>query len=144
MPMVNDLKNHFKDYNDTKDILEELEYKMMQLESEMYNVKAVKYSITPSGSGLYNDNKPFQIVKKDKLVEQIDIIRKEVERLEKKYIKEIYCINDGKLRRVLRLIYLQGMDVEEIAEMMQYTSNHVYKLKKKAEEEFRKIIQKNN
>ena len=138
--MTNELKYHFKDYKDSKDILEELEYKMLQLEADMYNVKAVKYSNMPGGTSSYNDSKPFQIVKKDQLEEQIEIVRKEVERLEKKYIKEIYKIDDGKLRRIMRLIYLQGMNVEEISEMMQYTTNHVYKLKKKAEDEFRRII----
>ena len=101
-----DVSLHFKEYRDNKQRIEECVYLIKEIESTMYNVRAVSYNKMPSGATTYIDSKPIMIKQKDDLIEKIDILKAYGEKLEKKHISEIRQIDDDKLRRVLRMYYI--------------------------------------
>lgn len=135
-----DVSLHFKEYRDNKQRIEEAVYQVKEIESNMYNVRAVSYGKLPSSNTTYTDSKPIMIKLKDDLMEKIEGLRKTGEELEKRHLEEIYKIDDDKLRRVLRLYYMDCMRVEDIADLMQCSVDHVYKLRRIADREFNKII----
>lgn len=135
-----DLNIHFKDYRDNKQRIEEAVYQVKEIESSMYNVRAVSYGNMPSINTTYTDSKPIMIKLKDDLMEKIDALKQTGEELERKHLGEIYKIDDDKLRRVLRLYYMDCMKVEDIANLMQCSVDHVYKLRRIADRQLQAFI----
>lgn len=135
-----DLNIHFKEYRDNKQRIEEAVYQVKELESSMYNVRAVSYGKMPSINTTYTDSKPIMIKLKDDLMEKINALKQTGEELERKHLGEIYKIDDDKLRRVLRLYYMDCMKVEDIANMMQCSVDHVYKLRRIADRQLQAFI----
>lgn len=135
-----DLNIHFKEYRDNKQRIEEAVYQVKEIESNMYNIRAVSYGKIPSSNISYTDSKPIMIKMKDDLMEKIEGLKKTGEELEKRHLDEIYEIDDDKLRRVLRLYYMDCMRVEDIADMMQCSVDHVYKLRRIADRQFQTVI----
>ena len=135
-----DLNIHFKEYRDNKQRTEEAVYQVKELESSMYNVRAVSYGNMPSINTTYTDSKPIMIKLKDDLMEKINALKQTGEELERKHLGEIYKIDDDKLRRVLRLYYMDCMKVEDIANMMQCSVDHVYKLRRIADRQLQAFI----
>ena len=134
------LNIHFKEYRDNKQRIEEAVYQVKELESSMYNVRAVSYGNMPSINTTYTDSKPIMIKLKDDLMEKINALKQTGEELERKHLGEIYKIDDDKLRRVLRLYYMDCMKVEDIANMMQCSVDHVYKLRRIADRQLQAFI----
>lgn len=139
-----DLNIHFKEYRDNKQRIEEAVYQVKEIESSMYNVRAVSYGNMPSINTTYTDSKPIMIKLKDDLMEKIDALKQTGEELERKHLGEIYKIDDDKLRRVLRLYYMDCMKVEDIANLMQCSVDHVYKLRRIADRQFQSVIYNRN
>lgn len=135
-----DLNMHFKEYRDNKQRIEEAVYQVKEIESRMYNVRAVSYGNMPSINTTYTDSKPIMIKLKDDLMEKIDALKQTGEELERKHLGEIYKIDDDKLRRVLRLYYMDCMKVEDIANLMQCSVDHVYKLRRIADRQLQAFI----
>lgn len=142
--MSADLNIHFKEYRDNKQRIEEAVYQVKEIESRMYNVRAVSYGNMPSINTTYTDSKPIMIKLKDDLMEKIDALKQTGEELERKHLGEIYKIDDDKLRRVLRLYYMDCMKVEDIANLMQCSVDHVYKLRRIADRQFQSVIYNRN
>ena len=139
-----DLNIHFKEYRDNKQRIEEAVYQVKEIESSMYNVRAVSYGNMPSINTTYTDSKPIMIKLKDDLMQKIDALKQTGEELERKHLGEIYKIDDDKLRRVLRLYYMDCMKVEDIANLMQCSVDHVYKLRRIADKQFQSLINNRN
>ena len=135
-----DLNIHFKEYRDNKQRIEEAVYQVKEIESRMYNVRAVSYGNMRSINTTYTDSKPIMIKLKDDLMEKIDALKQTGEELERKHLGEIYKIDDDKLRRVLRLYYMDCMKVEDIANLMQCSVDHVYKLRRIADRQLQAFI----
>lgn len=135
-----DVSLHFKEFRDNKQRIEECVYLVKELESSMYNVRAVSYGNMPSINTTYTDSKPIMIKLKDDLMKKIDALKQTGEELERKHLGEIYKIDDDKLRRVLRLYYMDCMRVEEIADLMQCSVDHVYKLRRIADRQLQAFI----
>ena len=135
-----DLNIHFKEYRDNKQRIEEAVYQVKEIESSMYNVRAVSYGNMPSINTTYTDSKPIMIKLKDDLMEKIDALKQTGEELERKHLGEIYKIDDDKLRGVLRLYYMDCMKVEDIANLMQCSVDHVYKLRRIADRQLQAFI----
>ena len=135
-----DLNIHFKEYRDNKQRIEEAVYQVKEIESRMYNVRAVSYGNMPSINTTYTDSKPIMIKLKDDLMEKIDALKQTGEELERKHLGEIYKIDDDKLRRVLRLYYMDCMKVEDIANLMKCSVDHVYKLRRIADRQLQAFI----
>lgn len=135
-----DLNIHFKEYRDNKQRIEEAVYQVKEIESSMYNVRSVSYGNMPSINKTYADSKPIMIKLKDDLMEKIDALKQTGEELERKHLGEIYKIDDDKLRRVLRLYYMDCMKVEDIANLMQCSVDHVYKLRRIADRQLQAFI----
>lgn len=135
-----DLNIHFKEYRDNKQRIEEAVYQVKEIESSMYNVRALSYGNMPSINTTYTDSKPIMIKLKDDLMEKIDALKQTGEELERKHLGEIYKIDDDKLRRVLRLYYMDCMKVEDIANLMQCSVDHVYKLRRIADRQLQAFI----
>ena len=135
-----DLNIHFKEYRYNKQRIEEAVYQVKELESSMYNVRAVSYGNMPSINTTYTDSKPIMIKLKDDLMEKINALKQTGEELERKHLGEIYKIDDDKLRRVLRLYYMDCMKVEDIANLMQCSVDHVYKLRRIADRQLQAFI----
>lgn len=70
-------------------------------------------------------------------------INKEVDALVNKrreVNKTISAIKDSRYRSVLELVYVNGMRVEEVADIMHYDRKYIYTLRENAIEEFEKVL----
>ena len=138
---MNTLFQYFKPYKDLKDRIKELKYELEETEKNMYYVNAVSYSDIPKTTRSGNDKMAFMIQEKDDLIKQISELEKQRKSLEESYIKDIYTLNNAKHRTVIRAYYLNGLNVGNIADLLNVSTKHVYKIKREAESEFCKLIQ---
>ena len=132
------MNNHFIEYNDLLNRIEEIKEKIILLKENIYNVKGIRYSDLPK-SNVSTYDIIYQITEIEELenrLEELMINKKEiVEHLE----KEIENVNNDKFRRVLRMYYISKFNLFEIADIMKISYGHVKKLKRQAINEFIKV-----
>lgn len=92
-----------------------LKERVEYLENRLVNVKAISYS--SYGSIGIPKTKQDLILEKDELIKEMD----ETRRL-------VYSIKDTKLRCILCYRYLDGMTIEQVADEMNYSAHHVWKM----------------
>ena len=136
--MTDFINEHFMEYNDLLNRIEEIKEKIILLKENIYNVKGIRYSDLPK-SNVSTYDIIYQITEIEELenrLEELMINKKEiVEHLE----KEIENVNNDKFRRVLRMYYISKFNLFEIADIMKISYGHVKKLKRQAINEFIKV-----
>lgn len=132
---------YFHNYLVEKEYLNELIYKLDQIQSDCGSVHSPRYTGTRSNSiKNYDDILASSITKIDNVKEQIEKQQIRVNKLLKKHVKDISNVEKANDRTVLRMYYLDGLSIEKIADYMQRTATHVYKIKRHAEADlFEKI-----
>lgn len=125
---------YFHNYLVEKEYLNELIYKLDQIQSDCGSVHSPRYTGTRSNSIKNNDDVlASSITKIDNVKEQIEKQQIRVNKLLKKHVKDISKVEKANDRTVLRMYYLDGLSIEKIADYMQRTATHVYKIKRHAE-----------
>lgn len=125
---------YFHNYLVEKEYLDELIYKLDQIQSDCGSVHSPRYTGTRSNSIKNNDDiLASSITKIDNVKEQIEKQQIRVNKLLKKHVKDISKVEKANDRTVLRMYYLDGLSIEKIADYMQRTATHVYKIKRHAE-----------
>ncbi len=96
-----------------------LKERVEYLENRLINVKAISYS--SYGSTGIPKTKQDLILEKDDLIKEMDITR-----------NLVYSIKDTKYRCILCYRYLDGMTIEQVADEMKYSSQHISRMLKEA------------
>lgn len=96
-----------------------LKERVEYLENRLINVKAISYS--SYGSTGIPKTKQDLILEKDELIKEMDITR-----------NIVYSIKDTKHRCILCYRYLDGMTIEQVADEMKYSSQHISRMLKEA------------
>lgn len=92
-----------------------LKERVEYLENRLVNVKAINYS--SYGSTGIPKTKQDLILEKDELIKEMDETR-----------NLVYSIKDTKHRCILCYRYLDGMTIEQVADEMNYSSHHVWRM----------------
>lgn len=125
---------YFHNYLVEKEYLNELIYKLDQIQSDCGSVHSPRYTGARSNSVKNNDDiLASSITKISNVKEQIEKQQIRVNKLLKKHVKDISNVEKANDRTVLRMYYLDGLSIEKIADYMQRTATHVYKIKRHAE-----------
>ena len=95
-----------------------LKERVEYLENRLVNVKAISYSSYGS-TGIPGIPKTKQdlILEKDELIKEMDETR-----------NLVYSIKDTKFRCILCYRYLDGMTIEQVADEMNYSTHHIWKM----------------
>lgn len=117
---MNTVKEQLENYRFLK---ERLEY----LENRLINVKAINYD--SCGSVGIPKTKQDLLLEKDELIKKMDDTR-----------KIVYSIKNSKYRYILCYRYLDCMTIEQVAEVMNYSSYHICRMTKDALNELEKSM----
>lgn len=101
----------------------------------LYSVSAVKYDDLPKVHSGGVDI-VYKIQELDDLTEELNILKEHKKELYDKHMAEIQKLDDERERQVLRCYYLMRMPTQDIANLLNLTSNHISKIKRKAIDNF--------
>jgi hypothetical protein len=130
------MKEHFREYSELYERINELDLKKYELENSMLGITGIAYDripSQPSGRDLLAD----KITELDELKAEISDLQAKKAVLYEKHLKEISKLQSEKHRKALRCYYLLKMDIPSIERAMNCTRTHFYKIKKQAENEFK-------
>lgn len=137
------IDEHFKEYNDICNQIEELRCKWTELNNKLYGIKPINYSGMPSGGGCGNEDKVIIFLERlDDIEKEIEILRKERKKKKEEHLKEINRLESLDSRRIIREIYLNRHKVEDLTKLMNYNRSNVFRLKSMAIDEFANLILK--
>lgn len=132
---MNGVKEHFAEYNELCQIIEEKEFQLIMMKEALYSVRGVSYDDMPKGGGGGAD-----IVRRiqsiDELQDELNEMRDERRSMQKKLSDEIMRLKNPKHRTVMRAYYLMRSSGKEIMRLMNLSESRVYTLKREAEKEF--------
>lgn len=130
--------DHFREYRETVDQIEEIEYKLEPLKRKLFNAKS------PSLSDVhYTQPKDVTLVliaKKDILENKLAKLKEKERSLYEKHIEEIAKVENKQYRRILRSIYLLGMSYEQLADIMNTSVDNIRMMKSRADKEFASVM----
>ena len=135
------LEKHFREYDDLCNQLEEQQYKWTELKNELYGIKPINYSGMPSGG----NGKDMTLI----FLERIEEIENKIRglnacklRKQDEHLKEINYLDSLDSRRIIREIFLNHHNTNDLEKLMNYNRSNIYKLRKEAFREFANLIQK--
>lgn len=137
------IDEHFKEYNDICNQIEELRCKWTELNGKLYGIKPINYSGMPSGGGCGNEDKVIIFLERlDDIEKEIGILREKRKQKKEEHLKEINRLESLDSRRIMREIYLNRHKAEDLAKLMNYNRSNVFRLKSMAIDEFANLILK--
>lgn len=135
------IDEHFKEYNDICNQIEEQRCKWTELNNKLYGIKPINYSGMPSGCGGGSEDKVIEFLERlDDIEKDIGVLRKERKQKKEEHLKEINCLENLVSRRIIREIYLNRHKVEDLMKLMNYNRSSVFRLKNIAIDEFANLI----
>lgn len=137
------IDEHFKEYNDICNQIEEQRCKWTETNNKLYGIKPINYSSMPSGSGSSSEDKTLEFLERlDDIEKEIEILRKERKQKKEEHLKEINCLESLDSRRIIREIYLNRHKTEDLMNLMNYNRSNVFRLKSVAIDDFVNLILK--
>lgn len=130
--------DHFREYRETVDQIEEIEYKLEPLRRKLFNAKSP--SLTDIHITQPKDVTLVLIAKKDILENKLAKLKEKERSLYEKHIKEISQVENKQYRRILRSIYLLGMGYEQLAGIMNTSFDNIRMMKSRADKEFLSVM----
>lgn len=129
------MENHFKTYNELLDKIRSKNMELIKMKEDWYNLTGVSYDDIKIKSSKTFDiaDQLHNIVEKEKELTAIINYKEELKRVHE---NEINKIDDSKKRTVLKLFYLDGCSIKQIAYCLGKSEGHVKKLKRWAVDEF--------
>lgn len=137
------IDEHFKEYNDICNQIEELRCKWTELNNKLYGIKPINYSGMPSGGGGDNEDKVIIFLERlDDIEKEIGILREKRKQKKEEHLKEINHLESLDSRRIMREIYLNRHKTEDLMNLMNYNRSNVFRLKSVAIDDFVNLILK--
>lgn len=130
------MREHFKAYNEIWSRMRELSYKLEEIENNIFGIKGISYGEHIPSTAPTNFNE--KLMYRDELVSQMDELKAQKRVLYDKHVEEISKVDDDRKQSILRCYYLHKMSIDDIASMLDLTTNRVYILKREAVREFKK------
>lgn len=135
------IDEHFKEYNDICNQIEEQRCKWTEINNKLYGIKPINYSGMPSGGGCGNEDKVIEFLERlDDIEKEIGILREKRKQKKEEHLKEINHLESLDSRRIMREIYLNRHKTEDLMNLMNYNRSSVFRLKNIAIDEFANLI----
>ena len=135
------LKDYFHGYMTEHAYLTEMLYTLDTMQKQSESVRAQQYySYNRTSSADHDSMLSSTITKMDDLKGKIKAQQKKLNRMRRNHLKDIAQISNIQGQCIIRMCYLDGKPVEEIADFLQCSIDHVYKLKRQAACELYRII----
>lgn len=133
------LENHFRAYNEVLNRIRIKNMQLIRLKEDWYNISGTRYDDIKIKGGKTPDiaDQLHNIVEKEKELAAIINYRDE---LRKVHELEIDKLSDNKKRAILKLFYLDGCSIKEIACCLKISEIYTKKLKRWAVAEFNEKI----
>lgn len=132
---------YFHGYKTEKAVLSELMFKYEELQKSVYGIRSpATISIRSTGFGSRDDMLAESMTQLDALKAKIDRQRQKVDKLEEKHLKDIAKVDNVKNQSVLRLYYISDMKVYSIADYLECSEDHVYKMLRAARKELYNVL----
>lgn len=119
-------KRSLKRYKKNLSCIERLEAKLETLDTRMTSVRSPKLSDMPRGGQPVTTED--MILEKIELEERIERLKAKSKKLRSETLEEIDRVEDPRYSEILEAFFIDCMTLEEIAENMNYTDRHVYRL----------------
>lgn len=130
------MKEHFEEYTEIDNMLRELYLDLEVVNAKLYGVSAQNFeNKVPTTNP--KDNTLYYIAKRDGIKERIDDLEQKKKALFDKHIEEINKVENESGRSILRCWYLYRQSSFEIAKLLNISVPHLFKLKRKAIDEFK-------
>ena len=130
---------HFSEYREVTNKIQELELKLEQINQKLYGIRSPNLSDTHIAP---KDNRIYLITEKDNIVKEITELNKRKLELYRMHNDEIKQVKDENYRRILRCVYLLRLPYEKIAEMMNQSVGAIRNMRYKADEELKEVLRK--
>lgn len=129
------MENHFKAYDELMDRIRTKNMQLLKLKEDYYSISGVRYDDIKIKGGKPVDmaDQLHNIVEKEKELVATMNYKEELRRIHE---LEINKIASGKKRTILKLFYLDGCSIKQIAYCLRITEGHTKKLKREAIKEF--------
>ncbi len=140
--MINIIENHFKAYKDLVKTINAKNMELIKLKEDFYNVSGIRYDDTKTKGGIPYDiaDQLHYIVEKEKELKGIINYKEELRRVHEIEIERIPNMDK---RTTLKLFYLDGCSIKQIAYCLRISEGYVKKLKRWAIIDFiDKVIEK--
>ena len=129
------MENHFRAYLKKLDDIRARNMELIKLKEDWYTLTGTNYDDIKVSGGKRIDiaDQLHNIVEKEKELTAIISYKEELRRIHE---KEINIIQDNKKRTILKLFYLDGCSIKQIAYCLRISEPHTKKLKRWAVNEF--------
>lgn len=135
------LKAYYHGYMTEQAYLMELLYTLDAMQKQSESVRSPQYHSYKYTSSTDHDGMlSSMITQMDDLKGKIKAQQKKLNRMRSNHLKDIAKISNVHEQCVIRMSYLDGKRVEDIADFLQCSVDHVYKLKRHAARELYRII----
>lgn len=129
------MNDHFMEYNDILNKINEVQAKITVLKENIYSVKGISYDDIPKGTS-GNADIIFFLIEIEDSEKELEELREKRNDLKLKHEKEIEKVNNDRYRSILRMYYLNKFNIIKISELMGISESHARKLKKEAIHQF--------
>ena len=142
------VKKHFAEYHQVLFQIQEIDFKYVEIWTRLtktggWNADKVMAGRTRPKAASTKDEIPFELFEELTILEERKKeLKQREQKLHNKHLKEIALVNDEKLERILRSVYLCLMPYEDIAEIMKITPATVRNLKYIADRKLLGIIER--
>lgn len=133
------MENHFKAYNKIVDDIHAKNMQLIKLKEDWYNITGTTFDEINIKGGQRLDiaDQLHNIVEKEKELRATINYKEELRRVHE---QEINKIKDSKKRTILKLFYLDGCPIKQIAYCLRKSEAHTKKLKRWAVNEFKEKV----
>lgn len=134
------MEEHFKEYNE---IINRINESLMQIKGykEAMTIKGISYSAIPKSTVL-NADIAFYLGEIEEIEERLKELKEKRDALKKKHEQEIDNLSDNRYKTIIRMIYLEKLQINKVADVLEISVSHTKKLKRKAVEEFLRVNNK--
>ena len=129
------MDNHFMEYNDILNKINEVQTKIIELKESIYSVKGVSYDDVPKGTGKNIDIVYF-LAEIEELEIELMALNSKKAMLKKKHEEEIDKLKNCNYKSLLRMYYIYKFDKYKIADTMNISVGHFHRLKREAISDF--------
>lgn len=132
------MTEHFMQYKDTLNQIQEIQSKLIYIKNKMYSIKGISYDTTPKGTAGNIDTLYF-LAEIEELEAELQELKQKRNHLKEVHEQEIAKVKVPKYMSVLRMYYLLGFDAWRIADTLEISESYVFRLKKDAIQAFKKV-----
>ena len=129
------MDNHFMEYNDILNKINEIQAKITDVKETMCTVRGISFDDVPKGTGGGLDIVYF-LAEIEELEIELYALEQKKNELRKKHEEEIDKLKNNKHKSILRMAYIHRLDKYKIADTLNISIGYYAQLKGEAKKEF--------